>query len=43
MPYQFLFFDLDHTLMDFDASEEVALNQLLQEEGVKDIEGFKAY
>ena len=43
MPYQFLFFDLDHTLMDFDASEEVALNQLLQEEGVKDVEGFKAY
>ena len=43
MPYQYLFFDLDHTLMDFDASEEVALNQLLQEEGVKDIEGFKAY
>ena len=43
MTYKFLFFDLDHTLMDFDASEEVALNQLLSEEGVEDIEDFKAY
>ncbi|MFZ8209228.1 noncanonical pyrimidine nucleotidase, YjjG family, partial [Streptococcus pyogenes] len=31
MHYNFLFFDLDHTLLDFDAAEEVALTKLLEE------------
>ena len=37
MSYKFLLFDLDHTLLDFDAAEDVALTQLLKEEGVVDI------
>ncbi len=43
MYYKFLLFDLDHTLLDFDAAEEVALTQLLEEAGVADIEAYKAY
>ena len=43
MPYKFLLFDLDHTLLDFDAAEDVALTQLLKEEGVADIQAYKDY
>ena len=43
MPYKFLLFDLDHTLLDFDAAEDVALTQLLKEEGVTDIQAYKNY
>ncbi len=38
LSYKFLLFDLDHTLLDFDAAEDVALTQLLKEEGVIDIQ-----
>ena len=43
MTYKFLLFDLDHTLLDFDAAEDVALTQLLKEEGVSDIQAYKDY
>lgn len=43
MTYKFLLFDLDHTLLDFDAAEDVALTQLLKEEKVADIQAFKDY
>ena len=43
MTYKFLLFDLDHTLLDFDAAEDVALTQLLKEEGVEDIQVYKDY
>ena len=43
MSYKFLLFDLDHTLLDFDAAEDVALTQLLREEGVADIQAYKDY
>ena len=43
MTYKFLLFDLDHTLLDFDAAEDVALTQLLKEEGVMDIQAYKDY
>ena len=43
MSYKFLLFDLDHTLLDFDAAEDVALTQLLKEEGVTDIQSYKDY
>ena len=43
MTYKFLLFDLDHTLLDFDTSEDVALTQLLKEEGVADIQAYKDY
>ena len=43
MTYKFLLFDLDHTLLDFDAAEDVALPQLLKEEGVADIQAYKDY
>lgn len=43
MTYKFLLFDLDHTLLDFDAAEDVALTQLLKEEGVADIQEYKDY
>ena len=43
MKYKFLFFDLDHTLLDFDAAEDIALSQLLKEEGVVDIQAYKDY
>ena len=43
MKYKFLLFDLDHTLLDFDAAEDVALTQLLKEEGVADIQAYKDY
>ena len=43
MKYKFLLFDLDHTLLDFDAAEDVALSHLLKEEGVEDIQAYKDY
>ena len=43
MKYKFLLFDLDHTLLDFDAAEDIALTQLLEEEGVEDIQAYKDY
>ena len=43
LSYKFLLFDLDHTLLDFDAAEDVALTQLLKEEGVADIQAYKNY
>ena len=43
MKYKFLLFDLDHTLLDFDAAEDIALSQLLKEEGVVDIQAYKDY
>ena len=43
MTYKFLLFDLDHTLLDFDAAEDVALSHLLKEEGVEDIQAYKNY
>ena len=43
MKYKYLLFDLDHTLLDFDAAEDIALTQLLEEEGVEDIQNYKDY
>ena len=43
LSYKFLFFDLDHTLLDFDVAEDIALSQLLKEEGVEDIQAYKDY
>ena len=43
MKYKYLLFDLDHTLLDFDAAEDIALTQLLEEEGVEDIQTYKDY
>ena len=43
MKYKFLLFDLDHTLLDFDIAEDIALTQLLEEEGVEDIQAYKDY
>ena len=43
MTYKFLLFDLDHTLLDFDVAEDIALTQLLKEEGVTDIQAYKDY
>ena len=43
MTYKFLLFDLDHTLLDFDTAEDVALTQLLKEEGVEYIQDYKDY
>ena len=43
MTYKFLLFDLDHTLLDFDSAEDIALTQLLKEEGVAVIQAYKDY
>ncbi len=43
MDKKFLLFDLDHTLMDFDQAEEVALTDLLIECQIADIEVYKDY
>ena len=43
LKYKYLLFDLDHTLLDFDAAEDIALTQLLEEEGVEDIQTYKDY
>lgn len=42
MTYTHLLFDLDHTLLDFDQAEEVALTQLLLSAGVDDVTNYKA-
>lgn len=43
--YKFLFFDLDHTLLDFNGAEDTALTSFLEEAGVapKDIKTYKDY
>ena len=41
MIYRDLLFDLDHTLLDFNAAEDVALTELLTEAHVDDIETYK--
>ena len=43
LKYKYLLFDLDHTLLDFDAAEDIALSQLLKEEGVAEIQAYKDY
>ena len=44
MSYKFLLFDLNHTLLDFDRAEDLALPQFLTEEqGVADIQVYKDY
>ena len=45
MTYTHLLFDLDHTLLDFDTAEDMALSYLLQEAGVADheLEAYKAH
>lgn len=43
MVYKFLLFDLDNTLLDFEAAEELALDELLKEQEVEGIEAYKAY
>lgn len=43
MTYKFLLFDLDHTLLDFDIAEDIALTQLLEEEGVENLQAYKDY
>ncbi|MGT2907553.1 YjjG family noncanonical pyrimidine nucleotidase [Streptococcus dentiloxodontae] len=43
MSYKFLLFDLDHTLLDFNAAEDVALTQLLKEAQVPDVQAYKAF
>ena len=43
MSYKFLLFDLDHTLLDFDKAEGIALTQFLSQEGVEDIQAYKDY
>ncbi|HEM6082843.1 TPA: YjjG family noncanonical pyrimidine nucleotidase [Streptococcus suis] len=41
MNYHHILFDLDHTLLDFNLGEEVALTQFLESMQVEDIEAFK--
>ncbi|HEL2738325.1 TPA: YjjG family noncanonical pyrimidine nucleotidase [Streptococcus suis] len=41
MHYKHLLFDLDHTLLDFNRGEEVALTQFLESMQVEDIAAFK--
>ena len=45
MTYTHLLFDLDHTLLDFDRAEDLALTFLLEEAGVasQEIQGYKDY
>ncbi|MGT2844228.1 YjjG family noncanonical pyrimidine nucleotidase [Streptococcus hongkongensis] len=43
MKKEILLFDLDHTLMDFDQAEEVALTDLLAECQVSDMSAYKDY
>jgi len=43
MPYKFLLFDLDHTLLDFDTAEDIALTHFLEEQGVTEIQTYKDY
>ncbi len=41
--YKYLLFDLDHTLLDFEKAEDIALTQLLEEAAVDDISAYKAH
>ena len=43
MTYTHLLFDLDHTLLDFDRAEDLALTYLLEEAGVasRDLKVYK--
>ena len=41
--YHYLLFDLDHTLLDFNVAEDVALTELLQEARVSDIQAYKDF
>ena len=43
MSYKFLLFDLDHTLLDFDTAEYIALTHFLEEQGVTEIQTYKDY
>ena len=43
MSYKFLLFDLDHTLLDFDTAEDIALTQFWEEQGVTEIQTYKDY
>ncbi|MGT2741765.1 YjjG family noncanonical pyrimidine nucleotidase [Streptococcus plurextorum] len=43
MHYKFLLFDLDHTLLDFELAEDMALTFLLEEAGVSEIQAYKDY
>ncbi|MCY7144301.1 HAD hydrolase-like protein, partial [Streptococcus gordonii] len=43
LTYKFLLFDLDHTLLDFDTAEDIALTQFLEEQGVTEIQTYKDY
>lgn len=43
MSYKFLLFDLDHTLLDFELAESIALTQLLEEAKVSDVDAYKNY
>ena len=43
MSYKFLLFDLDHTLLDFDTAEDIALTHFLEEQGVAEIQTYKDY
>ena len=43
LSYKFLLFDLDHTLLDFDTVEDIALTHFLKEQGVTKIQTYKDY
>ena len=43
MSYKFLLFDLDHTLLDFDTAEDIALTHFLEKQGVTEIQTYKDY
>ncbi len=45
LPYKFLLFNLNHTLLDFDRAEDLALTFLLEEAGVasQEIQVYKDY
>ncbi|MGT2832841.1 YjjG family noncanonical pyrimidine nucleotidase [Streptococcus halotolerans] len=43
MYYKYLLFDLDHTLLDFEAAEDAALTEMLLEVGVEDVDAYKTY
>ena len=43
LSYKFLLFDLDHTLLDFDTAEDIALTHFLKEQGVTKIQTYKDY
>ena len=43
MYFKFLLFDLDHTLLDFDTAEDIALTHFLEEQGVTEIQSYKDY